>query len=163
MAFPPPTGTRAPIWADMPRVPGSRWMKQPFKHMKISNTEMTTLKTVAPSAEPTHDEIAMCAFLAWEKEGRLPGRETHYWLSAEAELRALRQKKLEAAASRAAKTPLSRVSKVANRAAVKPSAATTKSTSSRSVSVAASKPAPKATRSIALTPAAGGRVRPSAR
>src|SRR3954447_13509890 len=128
--------------------------------MKISNTEMTPLKTVAPTAEPTHDEIAMCAFLAWEKEGRLAGRETHYWLSAEAELRALRQKKTEAAANRTAKAP---TSKVAAKAAVKPTPATTKSTSSRSVSVAASKPAPKATRSVILPASAGGRARPSAR
>jgi hypothetical protein len=137
-------------------------MTQPLEQMKISNTEMAPLKTVAPTAEPTHDEIAMCAFLAWEKEGRLPGRETHYWLSAEAKLRALRQRKA-AAASRTAKPPLSKVSDVPGKAAVKPSAVSAKSTSSRSASVTASKPAPKATRSIALTPSAGGRARPSAR
>ena len=42
--------------------------------------------------EPTHDEIALCAFLIWEQEGRLPGREQSYWLLAEAQLRLTRQR-----------------------------------------------------------------------
>jgi hypothetical protein len=46
--------------------------------------------------EPTHEEIALAAFLAWEKDGRQPGREMNYWLQAEAEIRAARQKKAEA-------------------------------------------------------------------
>ena len=54
--------------------------------------------------EPTHDEIALGAFLAWEKDGRQSGREMHYWLVAEGQLRAARQKKADAAAAQASKT-----------------------------------------------------------
>jgi hypothetical protein len=53
--------------------------------------------------EPTHEEIALRAFLTWEKEGRQPGRESTYWLQAESEIRSLRQKKAEAAAAQAAR------------------------------------------------------------
>ena len=62
------------------------------------------MKTTAASPlfpEPTHDEIALSAFLLWEKEGRQSGREMTYWFQAEAQLRALRQKKVEAAAESA--------------------------------------------------------------
>jgi hypothetical protein len=48
--------------------------------------------------EPTHEEIALRAFLTWEKEGRQAGREQTYWLQAESEIRSLRQKKTETAA-----------------------------------------------------------------
>lgn len=50
------------------------------------------------TALPTHDEIALHAFLIWEKEGRQPGRELTYWLQAEAQLRQTRQQQAEAAA-----------------------------------------------------------------
>ena len=50
------------------------------------------------TALPNHDEIALCAFLIWEKEGRQPGHEQTYWLQAEAQLRLTRQQKAEAAA-----------------------------------------------------------------
>lgn len=48
-------------------------------------------------ALPTHDEIALHAFLIWEKEGRQPGREQTHWLQAEAQLRLTRQQQAEAA------------------------------------------------------------------
>jgi hypothetical protein len=47
---------------------------------------------------PSHDEIALQAFLLWEKEGRQPGREMAYWLEAEAQLQLTRQQQVEAAA-----------------------------------------------------------------
>lgn len=58
--------------------------------------------TSVPIEDPTHEEIALCAFLAWEKDGRQPGREMNYWLAAETELREARRKKAEAAAKLAA-------------------------------------------------------------
>ncbi|MGV4858613.1 DUF2934 domain-containing protein, partial [Acetobacter senegalensis] len=54
---------------------------------------------------PSHDEIALCAFLIWEKEGRQPGREQTYWLQAEAQLRQTRQQQAEAAAKSARPWP----------------------------------------------------------
>ena len=65
---------------------------------------MSTLNTTKYYQEPTRDEIAMSAFLAWEKYGRPADREMHYWLAAEGQLRALRLKKAEAAAKAAAKS-----------------------------------------------------------
>src|SRR6185503_13555274 len=65
---------------------------------------MSTLNTTEYYQEPTRDEIAMSAFLAWEKDGRPANREMHYWLAAEGQLRALRLKKAEAAAKAAAKS-----------------------------------------------------------
>ncbi len=53
--------------------------------------------------EPGHDEIALRAFLIWEREGRPPGRETTYWLQAECEIRTAYQKKAEHAAALAAR------------------------------------------------------------
>lgn len=53
--------------------------------------------------EPGHDEIALRAFLIWEREGRQPGRETAYWLQAECEIRTAYQKKAEQAAAVAAR------------------------------------------------------------
>jgi hypothetical protein len=52
--------------------------------------------------EPAYDEIALNAFLLWEKEGRQSGREMHYWLQAEGQLREARRQKAEAAAAQAA-------------------------------------------------------------
>ncbi len=90
-------------------------------------TEMSTPKSAEFYTEPTHDEIAFCAFLLWEKDGSQPGRETHYWLEAETQLRATRLKKAEAAAALAAKPwpPAKRSTKpakapVAAKPAVKP-------------------------------------------
>jgi hypothetical protein len=35
---------------------------------------------------PTAEEIAFCAYLIWEKEGRPSGREKEHWLQAETQL-----------------------------------------------------------------------------
>jgi len=39
---------------------------------------------------PAEDEIAVCAYLIWEKEGRPVGREREHWDQAEAQLLACR-------------------------------------------------------------------------
>jgi hypothetical protein len=39
---------------------------------------------------PAWDEIAHCAYLIWEREGRPPGREKEHWLQAETQLLATR-------------------------------------------------------------------------
>jgi hypothetical protein len=64
--------------------------------------------------EPTHDEIALNAFLAWERDGYPQSSDLNYWLEAEARLRAQRRKQAEAAAAQAAKPwpPQSRVQSV---------------------------------------------------
>ena len=41
--------------------------------------------------EPTAEEIATCAYLIYEAEGRLHGRDVAHWLQAEAQLIAARQ------------------------------------------------------------------------
>lgn len=64
---------------------------------------MNKLDTTPFPHDPTHDEIALCAFLLWEKEGRQPGREQTYWLQAEAQLRAARQQEIELLAAKAAR------------------------------------------------------------
>jgi hypothetical protein len=38
--------------------------------------------------KPTHEEIAVCAYLIWEKEGRPHGRDQEHWSQAEAQLMA---------------------------------------------------------------------------
>ena len=66
------------------------------------------MKTTAAAPlfpEPTHDEIALSAFLLWEKEGRQSGCEMTCWLQAEAQLRALRLKKVATAAQPAKSWP----------------------------------------------------------
>ena len=55
--------------------------------------------------EPGHDEIALRAFLIWEREGRQPGRDTTYWLQAECEIRTAYQKKSEQIAAALAARP----------------------------------------------------------
>jgi hypothetical protein len=64
--------------------------------------------------EPTHDEIALNAFLAWERDGYPQSSDLNYWLEAEARLRAQRRKQAEAAAAQAAKPwpPQSRIQSV---------------------------------------------------
>ena len=37
-------------------------------------------------AQPTHGEIAICAYLIWEKEGRPDGCDVAHWLQAEEHL-----------------------------------------------------------------------------
>jgi len=39
---------------------------------------------------PAAEEIAVCAYLIWEKEGRPKGREREHWLQAETQLLATR-------------------------------------------------------------------------
>ena len=63
---------------------------------------MTATTLASFFQEPTRDEIATKAFLAWEKDGRQPSREMHYWLLAEATLREQRFAQANAAAEHAA-------------------------------------------------------------
>jgi hypothetical protein len=44
-----------------------------------------------PSHQPTQAEIAACAYLLWEQEGRPQGRELDHWLEAEQRLCAQRR------------------------------------------------------------------------
>lgn len=77
------------------------------------------------NTSPSHDEIALCAFLIWEKEGRQPGREQTYWLQAEAQLRQTRQHQAELAAAQSARPwppPATAAPKVATARALKPTA-----------------------------------------
>jgi hypothetical protein len=41
-------------------------------------------------SHPTEEEIAQCAYLIWEGEGRPAGREKEHWLQAETQLMACR-------------------------------------------------------------------------
>ena len=66
-------------------------------------TEMISITETAFYKEPTHDEIALHAFLAWQKDGSPQGTDFQYWIEAERRLRAQRQKQAEAAAAQAAK------------------------------------------------------------
>ena len=94
---------------------------------------MTSTNASLHYQEPAHDEIALTAFLLWEKDGRQPGRELHYWLQAEAQLRQARQKKAEAAAALAAQpwppTATTRVKKTESAPAPKLSTAKPRATS----------------------------------
>ena len=38
------------------------------------------------NGEPRPEEVATCAYLIWEKEGRPCGREKEHWLQAETQL-----------------------------------------------------------------------------
>lgn len=103
--------------------------------MNLSNTTL-----------PTHDEIALCAFLLWEKEGRQSGRETTYWLQAEAQLRMARQQEAELAAKAIRPWP--------------PAAAAPKVATARAVTSAAPKaPRLAASRAVIGKPASGKRAR----
>jgi hypothetical protein len=66
-------------------------------------TEMTSTIETAFYKEPTHDEIALSAFLAWQKDGRPHGTDFDHWIEAERRLRAQHQKQADAAAAQAAK------------------------------------------------------------
>ena len=41
-----------------------------------------------PASQPTPEQIAACAYLIWEKEGRPHGRHEAHWLQAEKQLKA---------------------------------------------------------------------------
>ena len=55
--------------------------------------------------EPTHDEIALHAFLAWERDGRPQCSDVNYWLTSEHQLRTQRLQLAEAAAAKQAARP----------------------------------------------------------
>jgi hypothetical protein len=81
-------------------------------------TETPASKIPVSYPAPTHDEIAMAAFLAWERDGRQPGREMQYWLEAENQIRTARLKKAEAAAAQSSNwPPPSRIAQVKKAAA----------------------------------------------
>ena len=100
---------------------------------------MTATTLASFFQEPTRDEIATRAYLAWEKDGRQPGREMHYWLLAEATLREQRLAQANAAAEHAAQPWPRRTTSSSPRAA-KSAAGATKPTTTFSRS-AATKPA----------------------
>ena len=58
--------------------------------------------------DPTPDEIARCAYLIWEREGRPTGREMQHWLEAEAQLRAIKMQMPTAESPRAKTKPARR-------------------------------------------------------
>jgi hypothetical protein len=64
---------------------------------------MTSTTETAFYKEPTHDEIALSAFLAWQKDGSPHGTDFNYWIEAERRIRAQREKQAKAAAAQAAK------------------------------------------------------------
>ena len=83
------------------------------------------MKASTSGKEPSHDEIALRAFLLWEKDGRQSGREMTYWLQAESEIRSADQQKAAAKAAQAAKPwppqpPAPRVKEVKTAAVAKP-------------------------------------------
>ncbi len=80
---------------------------------------MTTTKENRLFKEPTHDEIALHAFLAWERDGRPQSSDQNYWFDAEVRLRAQRLQLAEAAAAQAARPwpPQSRVKAVKSKPA----------------------------------------------
>jgi hypothetical protein len=81
-------------------------------------TETPASKIPVSYPAPTHDEIAMAAFLAWERDGRQPGREMQYWLEAENQICTARLKKAEAAAAQSSNwPPPSRIAQVKKAAA----------------------------------------------
>src|SRR4051812_41806518 len=89
------------------------------KKMKIKTTETFAPNKPSFHQEPTHDEIALAAFLAWERDGRQTGRKMKYWCEAKSDLRSARLKKAEAAAQSVPQWP-----RPSRTAPVKPAAAT---------------------------------------
>jgi hypothetical protein len=60
-------------------------------------------KSLKTYQEPTREEIAACAYLIYEREGRPDGKATQHWLEAEAQLIAARR--VQAAQSSAKSAP----------------------------------------------------------
>ncbi|MBI3849963.1 MAG: DUF2934 domain-containing protein [Verrucomicrobia bacterium] len=58
-----------------------------MKKLKPKKNSPTLLIADGPGRKPTRDEIALCAYSIWEREGRSQGRELQHWLQAEAVLR----------------------------------------------------------------------------
>ena len=75
---------------------------------------MTTKSETRFFKEPTHDEIALHAFLAWERDGRPQSSDQNYWFDAETQIRSQRRQLAEAAAAKATRPwpPPSRVKAV---------------------------------------------------
>jgi Protein of unknown function (DUF2934) len=59
-------------------------------------------KSLKTYQEPTREEIAACAYLIYEREGRPDGKATQHWLEAEAQLIAARRAQAGQASARAA-------------------------------------------------------------
>ncbi|MCX6911185.1 MAG: DUF2934 domain-containing protein [Verrucomicrobia bacterium] len=57
-----------------------------------------------PQPELNPADVAACAYLIWEKEGKPHGRDAEHWFQAETLLRVMRATEAEAAAKEAAKT-----------------------------------------------------------
>lgn len=64
---------------------------------------MSTTSETRFFKEPTQDEIALSAFLAWERDGRPANSDQNYWFEAQSRLRAQRLQLAQAAAAKAAK------------------------------------------------------------
>lgn len=58
----------------------------------MTNDNMETLNNHS-DPNPSREEIAFYAYLAWEKDGRQTGQDQKYWLQAEAQLRDSRMKR----------------------------------------------------------------------
>lgn len=91
------------------------------------------MKTTAATpilSEPSHDEIALTAFLQWEKDGRQSGRDTFYWNQAENQLLELYRQKAErtAAAQTARAWPVQPLVPAAKPTPVKPASSAKRST-----------------------------------
>jgi hypothetical protein len=58
-----------------------------MKAAKQKKDASPRLLTNGTHGEPTHDEIAFCAYSLWEQQGRQQNQEVEIWLQAEAQLR----------------------------------------------------------------------------
>jgi hypothetical protein len=59
-------------------------------------------KSLKTYQEPTREEIAACAYLIYEREGRPDGKATQHWLEAEAQLIAERRAQVRQSSAKAA-------------------------------------------------------------
>ena len=55
-----------------------------------SVTQQTQEKQLLTQGKPTPQEVAVCAYLIWEHEGRGDGYDVEHWLQAERQLQAMR-------------------------------------------------------------------------
>ncbi len=120
--------------------------------------------------EPTHEEIALSAFLAWERDGRPHCSDQNYWFDAEQRLRTQRLKLAETAAAKAAKPwpPQARVKSVKTKPsaseAVAPKTATTKAVAQKTTAPAVKKyalPTAARTTSVKVTRATKAAAHPA--
>jgi hypothetical protein len=56
-----------------------------MKTPKPTKDTSPRLLTNGQGSEPTHDEIALCAYSLWEQQGRPQNQEVEHWLQAEAD------------------------------------------------------------------------------